>query len=244
MQASNCFIMTNTHSINSIQSIKHLKIRWNLLIKYSLPTTHLIKHIICLCINDGVDGGKRRWNTSTERERGMLWGVRLSWSLTQTTPWGDMWNWIMKPRDEVAGWDWAQVSSVMMHRWRKSDTRTQKQRQNVQWALVDRREGAVDLIIVMTSTRPSANLLVDEVDGLRFELVGAVQVGQDEDLGGVFHGQAGTQRVLAHDLQSLQSILEKKQTGHSFSCGCCKMSFRCRWRSMFLLLKGIVVICQ
>lgn len=60
-----------------------------------------------------------RWNTSAERERGMLWGVRLSWSLTQTTPWGDMRNWIMKPRDEVAGWDWAQVPSVMMHRWRK-----------------------------------------------------------------------------------------------------------------------------
>lgn len=94
-------------------------------------------------------------------------------------------------------------------RWRKSDTKTQQQRQNVQWALVDQCEGAVDLIIVMTSTHLSANLLVDEVDGLRFELVGAVQVSQDEDLGGIFHRQAGTQRVLTHDLQSLQSVLGK-----------------------------------
>lgn len=62
MQVSNCFIVTNTHSVNSIQSIKHSKIKWNLLIKYSLPATHLIKHIICLCINDKLsiaDGGKR-----------------------------------------------------------------------------------------------------------------------------------------------------------------------------------------
>lgn len=100
------------------------------------------------------------------------------------------------------------MPSVMMHRRRKSDTKTQQPRQNVQWALVDRREGAVDLIIVMTSARLSANLLVDEVDSLRFELVGAVQVGQNEDLGGIFHRQAGTQRVLTHDLQSLQSVLE------------------------------------
>lgn len=101
------------------------------------------------------------------------------------------------------------MPSVMMHGWRKSDTKTQQRRQNVQWALVDQREGAVDLIIVMTSTHLSTNVLVDEVDGLRFELVGAVQVGQDEDLGCVLHGQAGTQCVLAHDLQSLQSVLEK-----------------------------------
>lgn len=53
------------------------------------------------------------------------------------------------------------------------------------------------------------NSLVDEVDRLRFELVGAVQVGQDEDLGGVLHGQAGAQRVFAHDLESLQSVLKE-----------------------------------
>lgn len=55
------------------------------------------------------------------------------------------------------------------------------------------------------------NSLVDEVDCLRFELVGAVQVGQDEDLGGVLHRQTGAQGVLTHNLQSLQSILS--QTG-------------------------------
>lgn len=81
---------------------------------------------------------------------------------------------------------------------------------------MDGREGAVDLIIVMMSTHLSANLLVDEVDGLRFELVGAVQVGQDEDLGGVFHRQAGAQRVLTHDLQSFQSVLEKTDGAQFF----------------------------
>lgn len=49
--------------------------------------------------------------------------------------------------------------------------------------------------------------LVDEVDGLRFELVGAVQVSQDEDLSSIFHRQTGAQSILAHDLQSLQGIL-------------------------------------
>lgn len=55
------------------------------------------------------------------------------------------------------------------------------------------------------------NSLVNEVDGLRFELVGTVQVGQDEDLGSVFHRQTGAQRVLAHDLQSLQSVLKERE---------------------------------
>ncbi len=64
----------------------------------------------------------------------------------------------------------------------------------------------------------SVNSLVDEVDGLCFELVGAVQVGQDEDLSSVFHGQTGAQRVLAHDLQSLQSILkERGEAGSTLS---------------------------
>lgn len=52
--------------------------------------------------------------------------------------------------------------------------------------------------------------LVDEVDGLRFELVGTVQVSQNEDLCSVFHRQTGAQCVLAHDLQSLQSVLKEK----------------------------------
>lgn len=106
-------------------------------------------------------------------------------------------------------------------------TKIQQQRQNVQWALGDRHEGAVDPIIVMTSTRLSTNLLVDEVDGLRFELVGAVQVGQDEDLSGVFHRQAGTQRVLTHDLQSLQSVLEKHQYPQVFHVVVAKCHLAC-----------------
>ena len=60
---------------------------------------------------------------------------------------------------------------------------------------------------VVRSSLLRVNSLVDEVHGLCFELVGAVQVGQDEDLSRVFHRQAGAQSVLAHDLQSLQSIL-------------------------------------
>lgn len=53
----------------------------------------------------------------------------------------------------------------------------------------------------------ACNSLVDEVHGLRLELVGAVQVGEDEDLCGVLHAQARAQSVLAHHLQPLQSIL-------------------------------------
>lgn len=52
------------------------------------------------------------------------------------------------------------------------------------------------------------NSLVNEVDCLSFELVGAVQVGQDEDLGCVLHRQVAAQRVLAHHLQALQRVLQ------------------------------------
>lgn len=61
------------------------------------------------------------------------------------------------------------------------------------------------------------NSLVDEVNSLRFELVGTVQVSQDEDLGSVFHRQAGAESVLAHDLQSLQSILKERHKVSTFS---------------------------
>lgn len=53
----------------------------------------------------------------------------------------------------------------------------------------------------------ACNSLVDEVHSLRLELVGAVQVGEDEDLCGVLHTQTRAQSVLAHHLQPLQSIL-------------------------------------
>lgn len=51
------------------------------------------------------------------------------------------------------------------------------------------------------------NSLVDEVHSLRFELVGTVQVGEDEDLCGILRRQTCAQSVLAHHLQPLQSIL-------------------------------------
>lgn len=58
----------------------------------------------------------------------------------------------------------------------------------------------------MTSA-PASNSLVDEVHGLRLELVGAVQVGEDEDLCSVLHTQTRAQSVLAHHLQPFQRIL-------------------------------------
>ena len=49
--------------------------------------------------------------------------------------------------------------------------------------------------------------LVDEVEGVRLELLDAVQVGEDEDLGGVLHRQICAQSILTHHLQPVQSIL-------------------------------------
>lgn len=53
----------------------------------------------------------------------------------------------------------------------------------------------------------ACNSLVDEVHGLSLELVGAVQIGEDEDLCGVLHAKTRAQSILAHHLQPLQSIL-------------------------------------
>lgn len=55
------------------------------------------------------------------------------------------------------------------------------------------------------------NSLVDEVDCLGFQLVGAMQIGEDEDVGGVLHGQTGAERVLTHDFKSLQGVLEERR---------------------------------
>lgn len=55
------------------------------------------------------------------------------------------------------------------------------------------------------------NSLVDEVNSLCFELIGAVQVSQDKDFSSIFHRQAGAQSILTHDFQSFQSILKDKQ---------------------------------
>lgn len=64
---------------------------------------------------------------------------------------------------------------------------------------------------VKASSDQSGNSLIDEVHGLRFQLVGTVQVSQDENLSSVFHRQAGAQGILTHDLQSLQSILKTQE---------------------------------
>lgn len=55
------------------------------------------------------------------------------------------------------------------------------------------------------------NSLVDEVDCLGFQLVGAMQIGEDEDVGGVLHGQTGAERVLTHDFKSLQGVLQERR---------------------------------
>lgn len=44
------------------------------------------------------------------------------------------------------------------------------------------------------------HLPIDKIDGLSFELLGAVQVGEDERVGYVLHTQAAAQRLLAHHL--------------------------------------------
>lgn len=53
----------------------------------------------------------------------------------------------------------------------------------------------------------ACNSLGDEVYSLRLQLVGAVQVGEDEDLCGVLHAQTCPQGVLARHLKPFQSIL-------------------------------------
>lgn len=70
-------------------------------------------------------------------------------------------------------------------------------------------EGVGDQMMAMMSSYLGVNSLVDEVDGLGFELVGTVQVSQNKNLSSIFHRQTGTQRIFTHDLQSLQSILKK-----------------------------------
>lgn len=48
---------------------------------------------------------------------------------------------------------------------------------------------------------------VDKFDGLRLELVGRVEVSQDEDISGVLCTQVDTESLLAHHLQPFQRVL-------------------------------------
>lgn len=38
-----------------------------------------------------------------------------------------------------------------------------------------------------------------------------MQIGEDEDVGGVLHGQTGAERVLTHDFKSLQGVLKERR---------------------------------
>lgn len=51
-------------------------------------------------------------------------------------------------------------------------------------------------------------LPVDEVNGVGFQLVGTVQISQDQDFADIVYGQVGTQGLLTHYLQPFQGILQ------------------------------------
>ena len=50
------------------------------------------------------------------------------------------------------------------------------------------------------------HIRVDKVDGLSFELVGRMEIGEDEDFGRVFRRQVGAQSFLAHHFESFQGV--------------------------------------
>lgn len=60
---------------------------------------------------------------------------------------------------------------------------------------------------VLSVQEPRRYSRVDEVDGLRLELVSTVQVCQYQDVGRVLYRQVGTQRLLTHHLEPFQRIL-------------------------------------
>lgn len=45
-----------------------------------------------------------------------------------------------------------------------------------------------------------ANSLVDEIHGLSFQLICAVEVSQDENFSGILHGQVAAEGILTHNL--------------------------------------------
>ena len=50
----------------------------------------------------------------------------------------------------------------------------------------------------------------DEVECVGFELFGAVDIGETEDVAGDLHGEVLHQLLLAHRLQPLQLVLQEK----------------------------------
>ena len=71
----------------------------------------------------------------------------------------------------------------------------------------------------ITKTKTKWKLRVDEVDGLSFELIGGVEIGQNENFGRILRRQVGAEGLLAHDFESLESILVgggEQVVSHSF----------------------------
>lgn len=60
----------------------------------------------------------------------------------------------------------------------------------------------------------SRNLRVDEVDRLRFQLVGAVKICKYQRLGCCFHRKIHTQRFFTHHFELLKSVLSKGEERH------------------------------
>lgn len=56
----------------------------------------------------------------------------------------------------------------------------------------------------------AANLRVDEIDGLRLQLISAVKIRQYQRLGCCLHRQINAQRLLTHHFELLQSVLERE----------------------------------
>ncbi len=85
----------------------------------------------------------------------------------------------------------------------------------------------------------ASNSLVDEVHSLRLELVGAVQVSEDEDVCGVLHAQTCAQSILAHHLQSLQSILTEGAADRGETAG--KLNYSKQHSHKQLSSQGVMI---
>lgn len=54
--------------------------------------------------------------------------------------------------------------------------------------------------IIMKENFEDANSLVDEIHGLSFQLICAVEVSQDENFSGILHGQVAAEGIFTHNL--------------------------------------------
>lgn len=145
---------------------------------------------------------------------------------------------LWKPRDEVAGWEWTEVPSVMMHRWRKSDKdpTTETKCSVGSWGSAwrccrpnycDDEHSSEHELTSWWSRRPAF--------WAGRHCASRPRWGSQRRF-----PQTGWYTARPHTWPSVSpERTGKTSVPTSFSCGGCKMSF-----SMYLLLKGIVVTCQ